>query len=141
MSRYVVDASVALKWFVPEIHSRAAVRLLDDTHDLLAPDLLWAEFGNVLWKKVRRGEIAKRQGLEIVRALETVPLDVHPTAPLLEVAFEIATGVRRTVYDSLYLALAVLERCRVVTADRRLHDALRGGPFAGHLCWVEDAAR
>ena len=50
MSRVVVDASVAVKWFLPEIHSGAALRYLDDDCERLAPDLLYVEFGNVIWK-------------------------------------------------------------------------------------------
>ncbi|MGH8512394.1 MAG: type II toxin-antitoxin system VapC family toxin, partial [Gammaproteobacteria bacterium] len=57
MSRWVVDASVAIKWFLPEVHSESANRLLRVDYQLLSPDLIWAEFGNVLWKKWRREEI------------------------------------------------------------------------------------
>jgi predicted nucleic acid-binding protein len=57
VSRYVVDASVAVKWYLPEPESDAAGRLLDPEHDLIAPDLLFAEVGNALWKRWRRGEI------------------------------------------------------------------------------------
>lgn len=51
MTRYVVDASVAIKWFLPEVHSEPASRLLREERYLLVPDLIWAEFGNVLGKK------------------------------------------------------------------------------------------
>ena len=47
--KWVVDASVAAKWLVPEADSPLAEALLDD--DLLAPDLLFAEVGNILWNK------------------------------------------------------------------------------------------
>ncbi|MEO8383259.1 MAG: type II toxin-antitoxin system VapC family toxin [Acidobacteriota bacterium] len=57
MMKVVVDASVAAKWFLPEIHSDAAARLLDPTIALYAPDLIVPEFGNILWKKIRRAEI------------------------------------------------------------------------------------
>ena len=43
MSVLVVDASVVVKWFVPEIHSDAARRLLVLPHEYIAPDLLFAE--------------------------------------------------------------------------------------------------
>jgi len=56
VSRYVVDASVGIKWFVPEIHSDAARRLLTEDSILLVPDLFFPEIGNILWKRVRRGE-------------------------------------------------------------------------------------
>jgi predicted nucleic acid-binding protein len=45
------------------------------------------------------------------------------------------------VYDSLYLALAELRTCRLVTADRTLINALKHGALAPRLCWVEDLAR
>jgi predicted nucleic acid-binding protein len=48
LTGFVVDASVALKWFLPEVHSDAAARLLREGYRLHAPDLIRAEFGNVL---------------------------------------------------------------------------------------------
>ena len=48
MKKVVIDASVAVKWFVPEIHSAAAARLLEPEIVLCAPDLIGPEFGNVL---------------------------------------------------------------------------------------------
>jgi hypothetical protein len=53
----VVDASVVIKWFIDEVHAEAARRLQAEHYDLLAPDVLWPESGNILWKKVRRGEL------------------------------------------------------------------------------------
>ena len=53
MSVFVVDASVVVKWFVPEIHSDAARRLLVLPHEYVAPDLLFAETANTIWKKIR----------------------------------------------------------------------------------------
>lgn len=51
MSLYVVDASIAIKLYVPEVHSPQAVRFFSDQHDLIAPDLMLSEFGNIVWKK------------------------------------------------------------------------------------------
>jgi predicted nucleic acid-binding protein len=50
----VVDASVAIKWYLPEIHSEDALRLIDEERELLVPDLVWSEVGNILWKKWQR---------------------------------------------------------------------------------------
>lgn len=138
MTRYVVDAGVAVKWFVPEVHTDAALRYLDDAHERLAPDLLLPETGNILWKKVRLGEITEDEGRTILRAVRAAPVRLHASAPLMEPAFEIANGTGRSVYDSLYLALAVAQACRLVTADRKLCNALHGGPLALSLQWVEE---
>src|SRR5947199_4790019 len=117
MRRYVVDASVAIKWFVPEVHSEEALRLLSSGCELLAPDLLPAEFGNILWKKTRKGEIGAPKAVEILRALPEIPIHLSVASALLEPAYLLATKFARTVYDSLYLALALLEECPMVTAD------------------------
>ena len=138
MSRYVVDASVAVKWFVPEVHTDASRRLLEEGHELVAPDLLLPEVGNIIWKKIRLTEVTLDEGREILRALLAVPFAFHPSETLLEPAFEIANGINRSVYDSLYLALAHFQNCRMVTADRRLHDVVHAGPFADSIRWVED---
>jgi predicted nucleic acid-binding protein len=137
VSRIVVDASVAAKWFLNETHSPAAVRLVGE-HDLLAPDLLLPELAQVIWKRTRRGELTGEQGIAILRQLNRAPLTIHSSALLIEIALEIALALARTVYDCLYLTLAIQQRCRLVTADRRFHQALQRGPFASHVLWVED---
>ena len=45
MSLYVVDASVAVKVYVPEVHSEPAIRFFSDEHELIAPEFMLAEFG------------------------------------------------------------------------------------------------
>ncbi len=134
----VVDASVAIKWFLPELHDDAALRLLRAEHRLVAPDLLFPEVGNVLWKRVRRREATASEAGAVLDALVAVPLEVHASQPMMPVAFEIACATGRTVDDSLYLALAVLRECPMVTADRKLHQALERGRFAHHLLWVTE---
>ncbi len=134
----VVDASVAIKWFLPELHDDAALRLLRAEHRLVAPDLLFPEVGNVLWKRVRRREATASEAGAVLDALVAVPLEVHASQPMMPVAFEIACATGRTVDDSLYLALAVLRECPMVTADRKLYQALERGRFAHHLLWVTE---
>lgn len=138
MSRFVVDASVAVKWFLPEVHSDAALRLLGGDHDLLVPDLLLAEVGNVLWKRVRRREATREEAGATLEALLSLPLQVHSSRTLMPLALDIAHHTQRSVYDSLYVAVCLLRECPIVTADRRLHDALKKSLLARHVLWVED---
>ena len=136
MTLYVVDANVVAKWFLPERLSEQAISLLDEKHELASPDLLWPEIGNVLWKKARAAEITNGDAARIVRALYDCPVTVFPSRPLIEGALEIALRTGRTVYDSVYLALAVALECRLVTADERLVNALTGSSLAAHVMWV-----
>jgi predicted nucleic acid-binding protein len=137
VSLYVTDASVVVKWFVPEVHSAAALRVLDGGHELVAPDLLLPEVGNALWKKARKGEITAGQARQILRALDVSPVRIEPSGTVLEVAFEIASALGRSVYDGLYVALAVVHSGLLVTADRKLYNAVHGGLLSDYLLWVE----
>jgi len=139
VSRFVVDASVAIKWYLPEPNSVDADRLLRGGFQLLAPDLLFPEVGNILWKRVMRSEITVQKARVILHALESLPLTLRPASVLAENAMTIACGLKRSFYDSLYMALAVMADCRLVTADRKLFDAVKDVPsIKKHLLWIED---
>lgn len=138
MSRFVVDASVAIKWYVPEIHAAAAERYLDEDCELIVPDLIFPEIGNVVWKKARRAELADAEAREVLTALRAVPFTVHASERLIEAAYEIARALDRTVYDSLYLALAAEQGCEMVTADRRLYEVVSSSALQPHIRWIEN---
>lgn len=123
MKPVVVDASVAAKWFFPEQHARAALRLLDGKHRLLAPELIRGEFGNIAWKNHRRGLITADEAAEIMHQFLLLPLEICHSDPLIASAVELATATNRTVYDSLYVALAIDRKAVFVTADLELGDA------------------
>jgi predicted nucleic acid-binding protein len=136
VTRFVVDASVAVKWFVPEDDDEAALALLDPAHELHAPDLLAAEFGNTIWKKLMRGELIEEEARTVIHALSVVPLSAHACQALLPAAFDIAVRTKRTVYDSLYISLATGLGARLVTADEKFVNALSSTPFADDVIHV-----
>jgi predicted nucleic acid-binding protein len=136
LTRLVVDASVAIKWFVPERHSSDAHRLLSENYELLAPDLIWPELANALWKKHQRGELIEAAAKGILRDFARFSLVVQPSAPFVDAALDIAVRRGHTVYDSLYLAVAVARQCALVTADNKLYQAVKRGPLSAHLLWV-----
>jgi predicted nucleic acid-binding protein len=138
VTRVVVDASVAVKWFVPEELAANAHRLLAPEYELLAPDLLWAELGNVLWKKCRRQEFDPRTARRLLRDFSRVPIEYHASEPWTESALDLAIRHGVTVYDGLYLALAAGNGCRVVTADRRLREACREAAVRDLVGWIEE---
>ena len=138
MSSFVVDASVAAKWLFEEAHTEEALRLLDGRNRLHAPDFLLIEVDNIICKRIRRGKIGEDGGREARAGLRRFPVQHHASQGLLDPAYEIANRTRRSLYDCLYLALAVMLDMRMVTADRRLYDGLADGPFAKHVMWVEN---
>ena len=138
MSVFVVDASVVVKWFVPEIHSEAARRLLTSPHEYTAPDLLFAEAANTIWKKVRRQELTAEEGPPLVADIGRVAVETVSCRALAEDAFALANATGRTVYDAMYMVLAVRLNTRLITADDRLEAALRNVPSVGqHIQLVQ----
>lgn len=119
MSRYVLDANVLVKWFVPEDFSPQAVRLLEEDHHFVAPDLVYPETVNALWQKVRRHQLTAREARIALEAVVDAPLTVYPSRSLVSSALDLALQLDCTIYDGCYLALAVLSDCQLVTGDRR----------------------
>jgi predicted nucleic acid-binding protein len=113
LKRLVVDASVAAKWLLPpsnEPHIDQAVRLIADYADrkiqIFVPDLFWVEVGSLLWNAARRGRCTLDHA---TNALNRITAQKFPTIAslfILRSAFAIANAHGRTVYDSLYVALA-----------------------------------
>lgn len=133
MRSLVIDGSVAAKWSLQdETLVGEAVALLDRYYrrevQLMVPDLFWAEFGNILWKAVRNGRCTREAAHINIAALKDLRLTTVPSEGLVEDAFNIATHFNRTVYDSVYVALAVASRAQLVTADEKLANAV-----AAHL--------
>lgn len=131
MSLIVVDASVAAKWCLPA----KGEPLTDEALELLrryvkgeirfvVPDLFWTELANFLWKAVRQGRCAKATAETALTSLQQRKLSTVSALGLLNLAFGIATAFDRTVYDSLYVALAVHAKAQLITADERLANAL-----------------
>lgn len=139
MSAYIVDASVVVKWFLPEPHWEAAARLRNKPDlDLQAPDLLLLEVSNALWKQVLRGNVEAETASRAVEALAEVPIRWQGAQGLFASAFRLGSETKRSIYDCTYLALALRSGCPLVTADRRFYEALQSGPFGSRLLWIED---
>jgi len=137
VSRLVVDASVVVKWFLPEELAEAALRLAASDRAFLAPELLGAEVANALWKKQLRGEVEGTSAVAILENFRRVAIETFALMPLLPAAFAIASAAGHSVYDCLYLALAEREECPLVTADRRFYQTFAGGPLAHRMLWIE----
>jgi predicted nucleic acid-binding protein len=136
MKAIVLDASVVAAAFFQEEHADRAHQLLAGQHVLHAPDLIYAELANVIWKRHSRGEIDHDEASNLLADFRSLPLQITPCGDLVEAAMELALRSGRSVYDCLYLALAVKTRSIMVTADKRLVNALAGAPLAKHIEWI-----
>jgi predicted nucleic acid-binding protein len=131
VNKYVLDASVAAKWFLPgaqEALVPEARRILENyaagSIGLLVPDLFWCEIGNVLWESVRIGRISINSAHDALASLTSWRLPTAPSLNLIDDALAIACRFERSVHDAVYVALAVVANRVLVTADERLANAL-----------------
>jgi predicted nucleic acid-binding protein len=138
MRAYVPDASVVAAAFFQEEHASRARKLLLGNYKLHAPDLIYAEVGNVIWKRHQRAEIDEDEAGALATDLLRLPLSIAPAADLVESALTLAMGTGRTVYDCIYLALAIKADAVLISVDRRFVNALQGGPFKKHVALLAD---
>ncbi len=136
--RYVIDASVAAKWFLKdsfEDHVDLAEEVLIDSLagdvELHAPRIMRYEVSRLLWKAcitpgADKGSkrLDKETAVSCIETLFDLPV-ASAEATAQEAAESLGMGVqyRKNFYDMTYLRLAEALRCSVITADEKL---LRG---------------
>lgn len=115
----VVDASVAIKWVIPEVDSGLAEALVGQ-YQLVAPQLIYAECANILWKMMRRGELSKQEMLRASMVVDDFAIQTVSMRELVPLAMDLSVRLDHAAYDCFYLALALLQECRLITADAKL---------------------
>ena len=121
---YVVDSSVALKWFFDEplkAQARALAQALQSkTHLGVAPDLLMAEVAHVVRKRQMERRLSVEDALNIWRRFREAPIQYVPLPELIDEAFSLGLGEMVSFYDATYAQVATITGGRVITADAGL---------------------
>jgi predicted nucleic acid-binding protein len=142
-NRWVMDASVGIKLFVPETHSEQAQALFDHSDatspHAVVPDLFYVECANILWKYVRRFGYPVLEAGKNMTALKKLGLRTVPSSSLMERALELALKWEVTAYDACYLALAEELKAPLVTADQKLFNRLKGGSIP--MRWIGELSK
>jgi len=129
MKNLVVDSGITVKWFVEEDDSDTAQLIYNQyesgTISLLAPGLIHAEFGNVIWKKLIFQGVSKEETDFAIQNFQNISFILTPITLLFDDAYRIAVKYKRPFYDSLYLALSVKENCEFVTADEKFYNSVQ----------------
>jgi predicted nucleic acid-binding protein len=141
----VIDASVLIKFFIPEILSEKAeelnARVGEGDLRLLAPDLIFAEVGNIIWKKHRMKELIRSEAEEIVDAIVSVPIEIETSRALMPLAVDMGLAYGITIYDAIYVSLAMIRENVLVTADRKLVEIMGKTDFKKYVAWLGDSIR
>jgi predicted nucleic acid-binding protein len=131
LNALVVDASVAVKWALPQAREpltdesvQLLKRFVDGQVEFIVPDIFWAEIGNVLWKGARQKRWGQSEAETAASQMGARNFATVSSHRLLPEALTIAFSFDRSLYDCLYVALAVESRTDLITADERLANAL-----------------
>ncbi|WP_460449396.1 type II toxin-antitoxin system VapC family toxin [Alsobacter sp. SYSU BS001988] len=136
MTRPIVDASVALNWFLTSEHTPASLALLE-SENVRAPDILPAEVRGVLRSFAAAGDISTMVLSAMERRLGQLAIETLPSDPHLKEAYRLAQILSEPIYSCIYLALAMATDAQLVTSDRRFYSAVRRvAATGGHIRFV-----
>jgi predicted nucleic acid-binding protein len=137
--RILIDASVAIKWVVPEEGADIALALRLK-FEFYAPELIIPEIANILWKKCQRGELSREEAALASELLANSGIAYISMGGLLAQATDLAIELGHPAYDCTYLAAAIMDGSPFVTADRRLIQKLTQQQFNAVKCYDLAAA-
>jgi predicted nucleic acid-binding protein len=132
----VVDASVAVKWQLDDeeyVDRADAIKhaFLQRTVELAVPVIFSVEWANAINVAITRSRFPENEWQQALQDLEALQIPIRNPPGLLLEAWQIARLYRRAVYDTMYVALAKMEGCKMITGDKKLFNSV-----ASHLDWV-----
>ena len=137
MTALVIDACVAIKFVTREQGTDQANAILASDNALIAPDLVQIEIAHGLWKKVASREIDQSEAIGGLAALPELFERFVPASLLLRQAQTLSFTLAHSVYDCIYLALAIGEAVPLVTADKKFWNAAKRTGFGDQVQLLE----
>jgi predicted nucleic acid-binding protein len=120
----VIDANVALKWYVPETDSDVASAILLEPDVLVAPQIIKFEVLSVLVRFARSGRLehhaAEQSCNRWLAHLEERGVMLFDEDDLLESAISLGLKLKHHLFDCFYLALAKKLDAPLITFDEEL---------------------
>ena len=139
--RFVLDASVAVKWLVVEEDTDIAQELTTSGQELHAPRLMASEVANALWRKARVGEIERRTAGILLANVPDMPVRWGADEIVSADAGRLALAFDRPIYDCVYLALAHRIGAVMLTADLRFANSLAQTEHGESVLTLADYAK
>lgn len=138
MNLYVVDASFAIKWILPENNTEKALTVLDRLQRFLVPDLFLIESDSIISKKVRRRELEVADADSLRGKIRKFPYILIPYKDISKFALELSSTMAISHYDACYLAVAIEYEGVLYTADVRMANGLTNTPFSDYVKCITD---
>lgn len=117
----VIDTMVfAYALLKVEGYYEQAIAAIETAEQIIVPDSMFAELGNVVWQWIEFRQLPLETGLEVLEDAEALVDRVIPTAHVRELALELAVQASHPFYDALFVAAAIREQVQVITFDLKL---------------------
>ncbi len=129
MNKPVIDACVAIKWFLPEKDHESASKVLNQFPEFLAPGLFLIEIDAILTKKIRKIELEIDEAEILYHEIRKLPFKYIEYTRISKLSFDLSATLPITLYDATYLSVAMLFDEEVITADERFYRGMKGTPF------------
>lgn len=122
----VVDASVAVKWFLKEEHSEESLAILETDRKLHAPIIAECEVAGSFSRALRRGDIDTSEAQNCFErwmlSLRTNVVSISHDREDVIAGHDLALKLEHPLADCIYLAMAKRIRATLVTADKPFFD-------------------
>ena len=138
MNQFVVDSSIAVKWFFTEEYTDASLKILDPEIEMHVPSIFFLEIDSIICKKIRRKEISNQESQKVRNGIREMPFYVHSFEDVLEPAYQIAIQTGASIYDCIFLAIALIGNYVMVTANRRFLECIQKSQYLRHIVWIDD---
>lgn len=130
MKRIVIDANVVVKWFLDDeeyVDNAVAIKdaFLEDKIDLIAPIILPVEWANAMNVSIKRKRFPDKEWEGALEDFEEFSIPIVNSNGLLKLAWSYSRSFDKAVYDGIYMALASIEGCELVTGDKPLFNSVQ----------------
>ncbi len=136
--KVVVDANIAAKWLFEEEYSQEAFHILT-SYEIIAPSFLLIETGNIIWKKISRGNLPPEYAEETLEKIYGLLNQIVPTLHLFPRPLTLSKTLNHPIYDCIYLATAETYGAPLITADRKFFNCVsQHVDYARMIAWIKD---
>lgn len=133
MTLPVIDACVAIKWFLPEENHEKASAIFNQFNRFIAPDLFFIEIDSIITKKVRQKSIDTKSAYIIYNEIRNIPFEIISYKMISKMAFDLSSTLPISQYDACYLSVAIEYNQKVYTADRKFYRGMSNTPFKDYV--------
>jgi len=131
----VIDASILASYLVRDEFFEEAKEILY-SENISAPDLIIPETANVVWKHVYLyHRISEKEAIELMNNMKVLieNMEIISSIKIINEALKVAVKAGITIYDSIYLTLAINKNEKLKTFDEKLKNKIKKSIYKKYI--------